>query len=233
MKQYFHLILFLFIFLPFQGCDENRGSVEKNEENTQSFPDKIDPIFKPSSELRTILAFGDSLTAGLGVENNQTYPSLLQEKLQKEGYPYRVINAGVSGETTWGGLRRVEWVLKNKPEIIILELGINDGFRGLSTEMIRQNLSEIIEILHQEKVKVVLAGMELPLNYGREYTESFKKIYPDLSKKYDLLLVRFFLEGVAMKKELNQSDGIHPTGEGYRVVVENIWPILIPLLNKG
>ncbi len=233
MKRFFPLIYFLFLFVFFQGCDENRKSIGTEDEKTQVSSHQTDPIFKPSRELRTIVAFGDSLTAGLGVENSQTYPSILQEKLQKKGYPYRVINAGVSGETTWGGLRRVEWVLKNKPEIIILELGINDGFRGLDIKLIRQNLAEIIEKFHQERVKIILAGMELPRNYGQEYTESFKRIYPDLSEKYHLLLVQFFLEGVAMKKELNQSDGIHPTGEGYKVVVENIWPILFPLLNKG
>ena len=232
MKRYFPLIFFLFLFLPFLGCDENRGSIGKKKEKTQVSSHQTDPIFKPSRELRTIVAFGDSLTAGLGVENSQTYPSILQEKLQKKGYPYRVINAGVSGETTSGGLRRVEWVLRNKPEIIILELGVNDGFRGLDLRLIHQNLAEMIEKFHQARVKIILAGMELPRNYGQDYTESFKKIYQDLSKKYHLLLVQFFLEGVAMQKDLNQSDGIHPTGEGYKVVVENIWPILLPLLNK-
>ena len=233
MKRFFPYAFFLFLFVLSQGCDENRKSISTEAEKTPVSSHQSDPIFKPSEELRTIVAFGDSLTAGLGVENSQTYPSILQEKLKKKGYPYRVINAGVSGETTSGGLRRVDWVLKNKPEIIILELGVNDGFRGLGINLIRQNLAEIIEKFHKERVKVILAGMELPRNYGQEYTESFKRIYPNLSKKYDLLLVQFFLEGVAMKKELNQSDGIHPTGEGYKVVVENIWPILFPLLKKG
>lgn len=233
MKRFFPLIYFLFLFVFPPGCNDNSKSIATEEENTQVSSHQSDPIFKPSSGMRTIVAFGDSLTSGLGVENSQTYPSILQKKLQKEGYHYRVINAGVSGDTTSGGLRRVEWVLRNKPEIIILELGINDGFRGMDIKLIHQNLAGIIEKLHQEKIKIILAGMELPRNYGLEYTELFKRVYSDLSKKYDLLLVQFFLEGVAMKKELNQSDGIHPTGEGYKVVVENIWPILFPLLNKG
>ena len=232
MKQYFPLIFFLFCSLTFQACTENGKSVEKKEQKPLVSSYQTNQNSKLSRELKTILAFGDSLTAGLGVEKKDTYPSILQEKLQKKGFPYRVINAGVSGETTSGGLRRVDWVLRNKPEIIILELGVNDGFRGLDVRMIQKNLAEIIEKFHQEGVKIILAGMKLPRNYGKDYTESFEKIYPDLSNKYNILLVPFFLEGIALEKDFNQADGIHPTGKGNRVVVENIWPVLLPLINK-
>ena len=148
------------------------------------------------------------------------------------GYRYRVINAGVSGDTTAGGLRRVDWVLKSKPEIVILELGGNDGLRGLDLKDTRANLEQIIQRLLAGGVKVVLAGMKLPPNYGREYTASFQSLYSDLAKQYDLPLMSFFLEGVATKAGLNQADGIHPTGPGYKIIVENVWPTLEPLLTK-
>ena len=148
------------------------------------------------------------------------------------GYRYRVINAGVSGDTTAGGLRRVDWVLKSKPEIVILELGGNDGLRGLDLKDTRANLEQIIQRLLAGGAKVVLAGMKLPPNYGREYTTSFQSLYSELAKQHDLPLISFFLEGVATKTGLNQADGIHPTGSGYNIIVENIWPTLEPLLTK-
>lgn len=180
----------------------------------------------------TIVAFGDSLTAGLGVAADDSYPSQLQRRLDAAGYRYRVINAGVSGDTTAGGLRRVEWVLKSRPRLVILELGANDGLRGIDLAQTRTNLEQIIRRLHAAGVTVVLTGMKLPLNYGPEYTERFATIYPDLARAYRLAFLPFFLEGVAAQTALNQADGIHPTDEGYKVVVDHLLPVLEPLLER-
>lgn len=177
-----------------------------------------------------IVAFGDSLTAGLGVSRDDAYPAQLQRRLEGLGYQYRVINAGASGDTSAGGLRRVPWVLKSKPEVVILELGANDGLRGLSLEQTSSNLSQIIQQLQQADVIVVLAGMKIPPNYGQDYTRGFESIYPALAKQYHLPLIPFFLEGVAASPALNQADGIHPTKEGYQIVVEQVLNVLRPLI---
>ncbi len=179
-----------------------------------------------------IVAFGDSLTAGLGVSADESYPAQLQRRLDHLDYRYRVINAGVSGDTTAGGVRRVPWVLSSKPDLVILELGGNDGLRGLSLEQTKSNLSEIIRRLQQADVTVILAGMKLPPNYGPEYITGFEAIYPALAKQYHLPLIPFFLEGVAASSTLNQADGIHPTKEGYRMIVEQILKTLGPLLDR-
>ncbi len=178
-----------------------------------------------------IVAFGDSLTAGLGVPAEESYPAQLQRRLDALGYTYRVINAGVSGDTTAGGLRRVSWILTNKPDLVILELGANDGLRGLSIDQTRHNLREIIQRLRGAGVGIVLAGMKLPPNYGQDYLARFEGIYPLLAKEYRLPLIPFFLEGVGGSPSLNQADGIHPTAKGYALVVEQVLRILSPLLN--
>jgi len=179
-----------------------------------------------------IVAFGDSLTAGLGVSRDDAYPAQLQRRLAGLGYHYRVINAGASGDTSAGGLRRVSWVLKSKPEVVILELGANDGLRGLGLEQTTSNLDRIIQQLQQADVTVVLAGMKLPPNYGQDYTRGFESIYPALAKRYHLPLIPFFLEGVAGSLDLNQADGIHPTKEGYTIVVEHVLKVLRPLIRQ-
>lgn len=178
-----------------------------------------------------IVAFGDSLTAGLGVAAEQAYPARLQRRLDDEGLRYRVINAGVSGDTTAGGVRRVDWVLKSRPDFVILELGANDGLRGLSLEETKANLERIIKRCQEASVTVILAGMKLPPNYGREYTKGFEAIYPALAKQYRLTLIPFFLDGVAGSTSLNQADGIHPTSEGYRIIADKVLEIVKPLLN--
>jgi acyl-CoA thioesterase I len=188
------------------------------------------PPSPPADARHVIVAFGDSLTAGLGVTEEEAYPAELERRIRESGYPYRVINAGVSGETTAGGLRRVPWVLQTRPEIVILELGANDGLRGLGILQTKKNLAEIIEALQREHIRVVLAGMRIPPNYGREYTDAFHQIFPDLAARYRLTLIPFFLEGVAGRPGFNQADGIHPTAQGYQMIVENAWPRLEPLL---
>jgi acyl-CoA thioesterase-1 len=184
-------------------------------------------------EVPKIVAFGDSLTAGAGVTPEESYPVQLQRRLDKAGYRYRVVNAGVSGDTTAGGVRRVDWILKSRPELVIVELGANDGLRGLAIDHARANLEEIIRRLQAAGVKVVLAGMKLPPNYGADYTARFAAMYEELSNKYRLIAMPFFLEGVGGQAKLNQTDGIHPTGAGYRIIVDNLMPVLEPLLSKA
>lgn len=195
-------------------------------------PRRVETGPTPRTEDRQrIVAFGDSLTAGLGVPREQAYPALLQQRLEAAGYDYRVINAGVSGDTTAGGLRRVPWILKNLPALVILELGANDGLRGLSLEQTKANLEAIIRRLQEARATVVLAGMKLPPNYGADYTRGFEALYTDLARRYNLPLIPFFLDGVAADPALNQSDGIHPTGEGYRRIVETVFKTIEPLLS--
>lgn len=178
-----------------------------------------------------IVAFGDSLTAGLGVPAEDTYPARLQHRLNEEGLRYRVINAGVSGDTTAGGIRRVDWILRSRPDLVILELGANDGLRGLNLQETKANLERIIQRFRQASVTVILAGMKLPPNYGAEYTKGFEAMYPALAKQYRLILIPFFLDGVAGSTTLNQADGIHPTGEGYRIIADKVLETVKPLLH--
>jgi acyl-CoA thioesterase-1 len=178
-----------------------------------------------------IVAFGDSLTAGFGVAAEEAYPARLQRRLDEKGLRYRVINAGVSGDTTAGGVRRVDWVLKSRPDLVILELGGNDGLRGLKLDETKANLERIIKRCHDASVTVILAGMKLPPNYGTEYTKGFEAIYPALAKQYRLTLIPFFLDGVAGSASLNQADGIHPTSEGYRIIADKVLETVKPLLN--
>ncbi|MBT3517354.1 MAG: arylesterase [Nitrospina sp.] len=180
-----------------------------------------------------ILAFGDSLTAGFGVPDTESYPARLQNILIKNGYTHKVVNAGVSGDTTAGGVRRIKWLMKNNPEIVILELGANDGLRGLSLQEMESNLEKIIIICEESGAKVLLTGMKAPPNYGEEYTVEFEKTFFRLAEKYKLPLVPFFLEDVAGVREHTQSDGIHPLGSGYSIVVQTIWEYLKPLLDAN
>jgi acyl-CoA thioesterase-1 len=151
--------------------------------------------------------------------------------LDEQGIRYRVINAGVSGETTAGGLRRVEWVLKSRPHVVLLELGANDGLRGLNLEQTKANLERIIQRCQEASVTVILAGMKLPPNYGADYTKGFEAIYPAIAKQYGLTLIPFFLDGVAGSAALNQADGIHPTREGYRIIADKVLEQIKPLLH--
>lgn len=178
-----------------------------------------------------ILAFGDSLTAGHGVPEHESYPSRLQVILREKGYPHQVINAGVSGDTTAGGVRRIDWLLKRKPSIVILALGANDGLRGLAISEMYSNLRRIIEICQEHNAKVLLAGMEIPPNYGEEYSQDFIETYSRLSREFKIPLLPFLLEGLVAKREYAQDDGIHPLGSGYAIVVQTVWKHLEPMLS--
>lgn len=177
-----------------------------------------------------ILAFGDSLTAGFGVTEQESYPSRLQEILKQHKHPHQVINAGVSGDTTAGGLRRINWLLKQKPEIVILELGANDGLRGLPLAEMYSNLEQIVQLCRDAGARILLAGMKIPPNYGAEYTQGFEDMFHRLAEQYQLNFIPFFLEGVAAKREYTRPDGIHPLGAGYKIVAETVWQGLEPML---
>jgi acyl-CoA thioesterase-1 len=179
-----------------------------------------------------VVAFGDSLTAGLGVMPDDSYPAQLQARLRAEGYAYRVVNAGASGDTTAGGLRRVDWALKNKPDIVIVALGANDALRAQNLASVRQNLDAIVARFQKAGARVLLAGMEVPPNYGAQYAADLRTVYAEVARKRGVAFMPFLLEGVAGKPSLNQADGIHPTAEGYIIVVDHLWPYLQPLLTR-
>jgi acyl-CoA thioesterase-1 len=180
-----------------------------------------------------IVILGDSLTAGLGLSPDEAYPSLLQERLDKEGLKYEVINAGVSGDTSAGGLARLDWAIEGDVRVLIVALGGNDGLRGLPAEELKGNLSKIIEQAQKRHIHVILAGMEAPPNFGQSYIVSFHQVYPELARQYKVSLVPFLLQNVAGIDGLNQRDGIHPTAEGARLVADNIWPVLRPMLTTS
>ena len=185
-----------------------------------------------SSAEHLIVALGDSLTAGLGVGADEAYPALLEARLRREGFDYRVVNAGVSGDTSAGGLRRLDWALKLKPDVLIVALGANDGLRGQPPEALRANLTRIVERARGAGARVLLAGMRVPPNYGDDYARAFAAVYPSVARATGVPLAPFLLDGVAGDPRLNQADGIHPTTEGQRVIAEHLWPHLRPLLAK-
>jgi len=176
-----------------------------------------------------IAVLGDSLTAGLGVAQTASYPALLQERLAAAGLDFEIVNAGVSGDTSAGGLARLDWALDGDVRILIVALGGNDGLRGLPAAELQANLAQIIERAQARRIAVILAGMEAPPNYGRDYIVSFHKIFPALAAKYRVALVPFLLQGVAGDDALNQRDGIHPTAAGARIVADNVWAVLKPI----
>jgi acyl-CoA thioesterase-1 len=173
---------------------------------------------------KTILFFGDSLTAGYGLTVEQAFPALIEQDLKQKGKNVKVINAGLSGETSAGGLTRIDWVLRQPIDVFVLELGANDGLRGVPMEETKKNLQSIINKVKSKnpKVKIVVAGMMVPPNMGKPYSDGFQKIFPELAKKNTATLVPFLLEGVAGIEKLNQADGIHPTEEGHKIVAKNL-----------
>ena len=181
---------------------------------------------------RVIVVLGDSLTAGFGLTPDEAFPAVLEQKLRREGYSYRVVNAGVSGDTTAAGLRRVDWVLRSQPAIAIVALGANDGLRGQSVTAMRDNLLEIVRRLRAAGATVLLTGMRVPSNYGPDYTRAFAAVFPAVARATGAPLAPFLLDGVAGNARLNQPDGIHPTAEGQRIIANRLWPYLEPLLRR-
>lgn len=215
--------IILTIVLLFSACQRQEGKV--TETKTKPTPNVSN---KPK-----IVAFGDSLTAGFGLQEKESFPYLLQEKLKADGYNYEVINAGVSGDTTRGGLERIDWSLdQDGVQILILELGGNDLLRGLSVEEMEKNLSEIIKKAKAKKVKVLLCGLFPPQSSSNDFQKQFSQVFPKLAKEHNVAFMPFFLEGVGGKKEYNQPDGIHPNAEGEKIMTENVYKNLKGLLSK-
>jgi acyl-CoA thioesterase I len=189
-------------------------------------------LFQANTPTKTILFFGDSLTAGHGVSAEEAFPALIAKKLNEKGNPVKVINGGLSGETSAGGLSRIDWVLRQPVDIFVLELGPNDGLRGLPLDQTEKNLQAIIDKVKAKypKAKIVVAGMMVPPNIGPDYTLKFKNIFPALAKKNNAFLIPFLLEGVAGNEKLNIPDGIHPNSSGHKIVAENVLKVIEPLL---
>jgi acyl-CoA thioesterase-1 len=177
---------------------------------------------------KIVLFLGDSITAGYGIDPSRAFPALIQKKIDAKGWNFKVVNAGQSGDTSAGGLSRMDWLLRNKIDVLVLELGANDGLRGLPVEVTRKNLQAIIDRTKERypKVKVIVAGMKVPPNMGPVYGHQFQAIFPDLTKKNKALLIPFLLEGLGGVRELNLPDGIHPTAKGHEIVAANVWKVL-------
>ena len=202
--------------------------------HSQGLSSRAPEVPADAGQTRLILFLGDSLTAGRGLTPSQSFPAHLQEKIRALGWNFTIVNAGLSGETSSAGLRRVNWLLRNKIDVLVLELGANDGLRGISPELTEQNLQGIIDkVRHKNpQVEVVIAGMKMPPSLGLDYSQQFGAIFPNLAKRNDGALIPFLLEGVAGVAELNREDGIHPTVEGHRIVAENVWQVLRPVLEE-
>jgi acyl-CoA thioesterase-1 len=183
---------------------------------------------------RNILFLGDSITAGYGLDPAEAFPGRVQEKIDAKAWNFKIINAGQSGDTSAGGLSRLDWLLKNRIDVLVLELGANDGLRGLPVENTGKNLQAIIDRTKQRypQVKLIIAGMKLPSNMGADYTRRFERLFVDLAKKNNAALIPFILEGVGGVRELNLTDGIHPTAKGHEIIAGNVWKALEPVLRS-
>ncbi|WP_417886995.1 arylesterase [Zunongwangia sp.] len=220
-----NLILAIFCLTFFNSCKNEEkqleSSTDKVSAETASEEDKAE-------EVPVVLFFGTSLTAGLGLDTTEAYPALIQKKIDSLGMDYSVVNAGLSGETTASGLNRLDWVFKQNVDVLVIELGANDGLRGVLLKETKTNLEQIINTAREKnpEVKIILAGMQIPPNMGEEYTSEFRSLFPNLAKEYNLELIPFLLEGVAGDPKLNQEDGIHPTAEGQQILANNVWKVL-------
>ncbi|MCC8361191.1 arylesterase [Salinimicrobium sediminilitoris] len=224
------------LYLPFltllilTSCGE---TAKEEKEAEAEITSEVENEAENSEEDRnTILFFGDSLTAAMGLDPAEGYPAEIKKIIDSLGLNYEVVNAGLSGETTAAGKNRIDWVLNQDVDVFVLALGANDGLRGIPVEETRKNLQEIIDAVREKNpdVQIVLAGMQIPPNMGPEYTTDFREIFPQLAEENDIYLIPFLLEGVAGDPNLNQQDGIHPTAEGYDIVAQNVWEVLEPVV---
>jgi acyl-CoA thioesterase-1 len=208
------------------SCGQNNERQVKPKEEEKPVKDSVIAVKK------TIIFFGNSITAGYGLDLSEAFPARIQEKIDSMNVPYKVVNAGVSGETSSGGRSRIDWILKQQVDIFVLELGGNDGLRGIPISETKKNLQTIIDKVKAKNpaAKIIIAGMQIPPNMGKKYTSAFRSMYPDLAKQNNISLVPFILEGVGGKAELNLEDGIHPTAEGHRILANNVWSVLQDLL---
>jgi len=187
-----------------------------------------------ADSVKTVLVLGDSLSAGYGLNATQAYPALLQRRVDEVGLNFEVVNAGVSGDTSAGGLRRIDWLLRRQIDVLILELGANDGLRGIPLESTKANLQKIIDktLQHSPGARIVIAGMMVPPNLGPIYTDQFRNLFSELAEENEAELIPFLLARVAGRRELNLADGIHPNPEGHRLVAETVWEVLEPVLRS-
>jgi len=225
---YGNLIKFCYFFVVFVliscGNDTKSKAKTASDENAITETETTE-----TNSNKTILFFGDSITAGYGLDDtNDAFPGIIQAKLDSLGLNYEVVNSGVSGETSAGGRSRIDWILNQDIDIFVLELGANDGLRGVAIAETKANLQAIIDAVKTKSptTKIILAGMQLPPNMGQDYTTQFKAIFPDLASENDVAFIPFILEDVGGLKELNQNDGIHPTAEGHKIVAKNVWEVL-------
>jgi acyl-CoA thioesterase-1 len=221
VKNRFNLILLIMVFcLGLSGCSTQDGNSPSSGDTARAETDQV-----------TIVAMGDSLTAGLGLDESEAYPAVLERRLKADGYSARVVNAGVSGETSSGAVSRLDWVLSSLgPDIVILETGANDGMRGIDPDILGANLDHLLTTLKSADIKVILAGMQMLPNLGPVYTSKFNGVYARMAKAHDVPLIPFFLENVAGDRRYNQSDMIHPNAEGYQRIVDHIYPWVVAAL---
>ena len=225
------LAVFSWMCLLMAAC--GGGVAEREQQPADSSAASVPASAPTSPDTRPrIVALGDSLTAGYGLVESQSYPSRLQELIDAEGYQFEVVNAGVSGDTSAGGLRRLDWALEGNVRVLILALGANDGLRGLSVNEMKENLTEIIRRARERNIVVILAGMEAPPNYGREYATAFRTAFRDIAQRERVVFLPFLLDKVAGQGALNQGDGIHPNEQGSRIVANTVWAVLRPLLDQ-
>ena len=210
-------------------CDSSVGVLKNRDAGAAPAPAAV----PATNDARPkVVVLGDSLTAGLGLVETQSFPGLLQQKLDAVGFDFEVVNAGVSGDTSAGGVRRLEWILQDDVRVLVVALGANDGLRGLSVAEMTQNLGQIIEKGREKGAVVILAGMEAPPNYGQEYATAFRQAYRDLARQYKVQFIPFLLDKVAGQPALNQADGIHPNAQGAAIVAGTVWAVLEPILNQ-
>jgi len=220
----------LFTLAVLAGCGgSDRSSTPQRVDSTASTASTA------PSDTPAIVFLGTSLTAGLGVELDQAYPALIQQKIDSLGLHYRVVNAGVSGESSAGALNRIDWILREKPTVLLIETGANDGLRGQDLDSLKANIQAMINRVHEQapNTRIILLGMEALPNLGAQYTKTFRAIYPAVAQANHIPLVPFLLTGVAGVDSLNQEDGVHPTPAGHRIIANNVWPTLEAVLTKG
>ena len=232
MTKYWLTLSLVLLMLATLACANSRVQQDASVDNSQKAPAPLAPAASPGKSLPKIVAFGDSLTAGLGLTANESYPSILQKMLDADGYKYEVVNAGVSGDTSAGGVRRIDWALEGDVRFLILELGANDLLRGQPVAEMKNNLRQIIERAKKRNVEVLLAGMYAPTNAGAEYQREVQEAFQSLAREQQVTLMPFFLDRVAGVESLNQRDGIHPNAEGTRIVAETVYRALRPMLDK-
>lgn len=223
---------YFFIAVVVLSCGEVKKERTSEDQNTT---EQSEETSEENTATKKILFFGDSITAGYGLDDsNDAFPGIIQQRIDSLGLEYTVINSGVSGETTAGGRSRIDWVINQEVAIFVLELGANDGLRGVPLTETKSNLQAIIDAVRKQspKTQIILAGMELPPNMGQEYTSGFRQLYTDLAERNNLTLIPFILKNVGGVASLNQSDGIHPTMEGHKIVANTVWETLKPLLKS-